>query len=33
MDEIVRITQEHARDAHGQQITEEQARALIQTVP
>ena len=28
--EIVRMAQQHARDTHGQEITVEQARALIQ---
>ena len=30
VDEIVRMAQLHARTAHGQEITVEQARALIQ---
>jgi len=31
-DEIVRMAQEHARTIHGQKITVEQAKALIQLV-
>ena len=31
-DEIVRMAQMHAQDVHGQQITAEQARALIERV-
>jgi predicted small metal-binding protein len=31
-DEIVRMAQLHARDIHGQEITVEQARALIERV-
>ena len=30
--EIVRMAQQHARDIHGQEITVEQAKALIQAV-
>lgn len=30
--EIVRMAQQHARDTHGQEITVEQAKALIQAV-
>lgn len=30
--EIVRMAQAHARDIHGQSITDEQARALIERV-
>jgi predicted small metal-binding protein len=29
-DELVRMTQQHAKNMHGQEITAEQARALIQ---
>jgi predicted small metal-binding protein len=31
-DEIVRMAQLHARTSHGQEITTEQAKALIQAV-
>jgi len=31
-DELVRMTQLHAKSSHGQEITTEQARALIQVV-
>ena len=31
-DELVRMTQQHARTMHGQDITPEQARALIERV-
>jgi predicted small metal-binding protein len=31
-DELVRMTQQHAKTMHGQEITDEQARALIQLV-
>jgi len=31
-DEIVRMAQQHARMIHGQEITDEQARALIERV-
>jgi len=31
-DELVRMTQQHAKQIHGQDITSEQARALIELV-
>jgi predicted small metal-binding protein len=31
-DEIVRMAQQHAKQIHGQEITAEQARALIERV-
>jgi predicted small metal-binding protein len=31
-DELVRMTQQHAKTAHAQDITSEQARALIERV-
>ena len=30
--EIVRMARQHARDIHGQELTDEQARALIERV-
>jgi predicted small metal-binding protein len=31
-DELIRMTQQHAKNMHGQEVTAEQARALIQLV-
>ena len=31
-DEIVRMARQHAKDIHGQELTDEQARSLIERV-